>query len=649
MAHFSNAVPVHSPMQDFAFLWGMSGSKDKMRLQWEPPFLSAPVAAPLAKETVPQLPDWMTTTDEEVPAPSIGKHGPKEVDGKEHLVHLRESLHSASTPFAVSEALEQFNRDFNQRLYLGQVTEDVLSASISRVCNDIRKHSIDESFKEDAYMAFFQALWDGITASRVLRPTELRADMLRPLITTLPQVSVQKSAALLSRVLVSMTDSQTQQLMPEICAISNTSFRSPAIPSGNEKMSAASTSQSGLSVCDSTAAFDFKATAQFVESLSAVLERYPPEKAREHLRNLARLSAAYVAQSILRMYSSPFQDTAGEKSAGSRRQVIGRANLLRKTWLELVARMPYTSENILVEVFHIMDAHVRGNGCEMMPRVSIHDLCDVLLEYWISKDSDAESMTKARAYFRAAASKHGRRGVADSIVHLCRALELHSRRWRLKAQCALGMIRRVRGVGSSYACLIRLEDAQVYLPSTILRDEMKWLSRCNLKQARTLFTKCMAERPPTASLSLEAFPELAVAVIHDPTCNAAEVWLALGGRKMWTEDQISDARIDLVQRMAYEFSQAKGITSREALRNVDKCYRYLSYHQIPMGRDFARIMTHVGLERHIREKGSISEGRLQWILGIVAQSQGRRVAKMVEAVVLHRKRGPNPFKIGPID
>jgi len=657
-------------MQDLAVLWGIGGAKDITRWQWEAPFPSATsISTPVAKETTAQLPAWLmqhgqATIPEEtlIPRPrslemlEIGNDSAEKLDGGDHLAQFLESLRSTTTSDAVLKACEHFNQNFRQSLYLGQVSDDVLAASIFRVPNDILNHAASKDFKDDACMSFFQAVWEGITTSKVLRLTDLGIEVLRLLLTTLPLLPVHKSAAFLADVLNSITDCQRQQLMQEICAIGNLSFGSVTIhPAPGKEPTVSKTTCPRHPPSRDDLVFDIKALEQFVDSLGTALGKFSSRKIPEHVRDLARMSTSYVARGIFHKYSSSLKQAESEGGVVGQRPSVRSERELRKTWLKLIARMPYTSEGLLMEACRIMEADVCSNGRRLVPHVSVYDLCDILLEYWISKDGDRTSMVKARASFKAAALKQG---TSNSIVHLCRSLELHSVLWRKKVQCALGMLRRIRGVRrSSYFFLRSLEDAQVYLPATVLEDEMKWLSKSDIKHARYLFDKFSTERPQTDSLGLEAFPDLAIAMIHDPTCNTDEVWRALGGRNIWLEDQISNARIDLVQRMAYEFSQTKCITSRDALRNVDKCYRYLSYHRIPISSDLARIMTHVGIERHIWQKGSVSEGRLQWILGIVARAESKRVAKILEATVVfprdreqwHRKRDRNLFKTGPID
>ena len=90
-----------------------------------------------------------------------------------------------------------------------------------------------------------------------------------------------------------------------------------------------------------------------------------------------------------------------------------------------------------------------------------------------------------------------------------------------------------------------------------------------------------------------------------------------------------------------------------ALRNLTRCYHYLCYHKVDLPAEISQLITKVGLERNILEKGAISNGRLDWVLGIVSRAESVRKADLIEEVLERRKetmrhQHRDPLGRGPI-
>lgn len=628
-------------MQDFAALWGMGTSKESNRWQWEAPSLSP------SKDTTDSIPFWLTEHDRKAVGGPISRqeddkpelHIAPQSNAGDDLKRFRDLMRSGIAADSVLEVCGSFCQRFKQSLSLGQVSTDIIASSIREVPSDIRNNAANKDLEDAACMSFYHAIWEGILACRVLQPAELGLDVLRLLLTRLPRLPVHLSGMLLTDILNSITDCQKRGLKQEICAIGTSCFASFTKVFDSQNLS--TSSQYGCPRYPSSrneAALDVKVMENLVQALVESVGVYSSEKANKHVRDLACASTAYVAKVIFSNYTGPLRELKE----------------MRKAWLEFISRIPYGSEKLLVEACMILEAEDHNSGLKIVPQLSVHGLCDVLLEHWANK-TPGTSMLNAHTTFKAAILKQG--SADDSIVHLCRALEQHSIPWHKEVRCLLQILRRLRGVtASSYFCLRRLEDAQIYLDATILADELAALSSNNIGHARDLFDRYSKGRPPTYSLALECFPDLVVAMINS-SCNPDEIWQALGGRKIWKEERINKARIRLVKRMALEFSQAKFISTRVAFRNVVRCYRYLSYHGVPISSDIARILTYIGIERNILEKGSISRGRLHWALGIIARVEGVGIARRMETAVISaqdreknlRTRDQNPLKLGPID
>lgn len=619
--HYSEVARPSSA--DFGALWGLGRKKDHTKWQWEAP--APPTAARIAP-VEPSLPTWLT----EFEAPEITKAGADSSGQTEALQHVRqfcESLRQSTKPNTTRDLCSEFNERFAQSIRLGQIPDDVLALSIRDVPNYIRQRVTEEEAADRMCLSFLRAIWNGISESKVLQPADVGKDALQYLFLKLQRLPLQFGAPLFTEVLDSINVEQKRELKQPIFSITN------------------ATLTSGTKV-DS---LDVEYLEKFVHSLGAALSNDPSPKAMEHVRDLARISTSYVSLSIHRhLISVSKQIKSGATGINPR---WARIREIRKSWLKLVARLPYATESLIVEACRIMEAGDPNSQCTLKSDLSIRDICDVVLEFW-SAGLLKQAMRDVRVTFEAAVNKPtSKKGSKGTIVHFVKALELHTKMWRKRTEDMLRMLRGIRGSESLsiFHCLRGLEKAQIYLRASTLVKEIDGLAETHPTEARTLFH--MYASRPTDALGLEEFPGLAKTIVEHGRPD--EIWNAMGGDKMWQEKRISETRIDLVLHIALKFAQAEGMTSRMALRNLTRCYHYLCYHKVDLPPEISQLITKVGLERNILEKGAISNGRLDWVLGIVSRAESVRKADLIEEVLERRKdtmrhQHRDPFGRGPI-
>lgn len=611
------------PPADFGALWGLGRKKDHTKWQWEAP---APPTAVQTARAEPLLPTWLT----EFEAPDITEANTDLLGQPEALQHVSkfcESLRQTTNLDTIRNLCSDFNERFAQIIRLGQVSDDVLALSIRDVPNYIRQRVTEEEAADRMCLSFLRAVWNGISESKVLQPADVGTNALQYLLLRLQRLPLNFGAPLFTQVLDSINGEQKRELKQPIFSIAN------------------ATLTSGTKV----ASLDVEFLKNFVYSLGAALSNDPSPKAMEHVRDLARISTSYVALSIHRHLISVSQQI--KSSAMGIDPQWARIREIRKSWLKLVARLPYANESLIVEACRIMEAGDPNNQSTLKSDLSIRDICDVVLEFW-STGSHGEVMADVRATFEAAANKpSSKKGSKGTIVHFCRALELHEKLWRKRTEAILRVLRGIRGPESLslFYCLRDLEKSHIYLRASTLRKEVDELVKSYPAEARALFY--MYSTRPTDALGLDEFHGLAKAIIEDGKPD--EIWKALGGDKIWQEKRISEARIDLVLQIALRFAQAEGMTSRMALRNITRCYHYLCYHKVDLPAEISQLITKVGLERNILEKGAISNGRLDWVLGIVSRAESVRKADLIEEVLERRKetirhQHRDPLGRGPI-
>ena len=611
------------PSADFGALWGLGRKKDHTKWQWEAP---APPKTPPSAPREPLLPSWLT----EFEASEIRETDANLLEQTQALQHVRqfcESLRQTTKLDTTRDLCSDFNERFAQSIRLGQVSDDVLALSIRDVPNYIRQRVTEEEAADRMCLSFLRAIWNGISESKVLQPADVGTDALQYLFLRLQRLPLQFGAPLFTEVLDSINAEQKKELKQPIFSIAN------------------ATLTSGTKV-DS---LEVESLEKFVHSLGSALSNDPSPKAMEHVRDLARISTSYVALSIHRhLIAVSKQIRSGATGINPQ---WARIREVRKTWLKLVARLPYASESLIVEACRIMEAGDPSSQCSLKSNLSIRDICDVVLEFW-SAGPFGQAMTDVRVTFEAAVNKPTpKKGCKGTIVQFVKTLELHTKLWRKKTEDILRMLRCIRGPESLgiFHCLRGLEQAQIYLRASTLAKEIDGLVKTHPTEARTLFD--MYSSRPIDALGLEEFPGLAKTIVEHGKPD--DIWNAMGGDKMWQEKRISEARIDLVLQIALKFAQAEGMTSRMALRNLTRCYHYLCYHKVNLPAEISQLITKVGLERNILEKGAISNGRLSWVLGIVSRAESVRKADLIEEVLERRKgmmrhQHRDPLGRGPI-
>lgn len=629
MAHFSEAV--RPPAHDFAALWGFRGAKENNIWQWEAPH------KPPERAATDQLPSWLMDLDQSR-ANNPNQNHLESNDGlvpvlqsnaTDDLEWFRDRIRAKTTPIDFSDICGTFCQTFKQSLSLGQVSAAVLAGSIREVPRLIRDNTASKDIEHALCISFYQATWRGIMACKVLRPAEIEPEVLRLLLTNLPRLPVHMSAALISDILRSITDKQKHELKKEIYAIGASLFSPDTSASHPEEISQSTETAKAKYSPPRKMFLNIYVLKDIVGALMETFGLYAPEKqAREEICHLVQLSTAYASRVIF------------SGSGRSTEVLVREGEDLRTTLLKLIARGPFASEALLVQACMIIRAEYRDDRTTItLPRLRQHVLCDIMFEYWAGTTPNT-SIVKAHAAFKASflcPHKPHR-----SIIHLCTALKQQAICWDEKVACYLRMLRRIRGESDSvYYCLKRLEQAKIYLNAPTIMNEMAALYTKNLRHAAKLQRLYSRDRPRTYEIPLEKFPGLAIAMIHDPSCNPRDIFDLLGGFRVWKETHTSWARIRLVEKMAFEFSQVDFISNRVALRSIAWCIRYLNHHKVPISSLIIRVLTDIGIEGNIIEKGSISRGRLQWVLGIIERTEGKVVAERIEAVVvdaLHRER-----------
>lgn len=95
--------------------------------------------------------------------------------------------------------------------------------------------------------------------------------------------------------------------------------------------------------------------------------------------------------------------------------------------------------------------------------------------------------------------------------------------------------------------------------------------------------------------------------------------------------EIRNYRAALLDRMALAYAQAVHLYPGVAYRNVYRCYRLQKWYRLgPVSIDMSRALTIAGAVRPLQEGKWVRTMRMRWILKVVNQAEGEKIARAVD-------------------
>jgi hypothetical protein len=649
IANLSEAV--QTPGQDFGALWGMGGALERQQWQWEAP--SRRQLLPATGGT-PHLPAWLgeyqLVTVDDLPetfrpeGSILADRGGPSTSIEDKLRTFGESLKASSTD-RLQTLCDSFNHSFRQNLVLGLVSDDIIYTSLQYVTEAIREVTTDKLLAASRCQSFYTTAWNGITACKVLRPVDLGSNLLDKflvLLGELPSTATVQTLAI--DVMQAVSRDQIARMEDGISTIVRawlSSWTSLEIDNGRDGMDA---------IILHELHYAMPITQPLKESVRT-LAKFLSQLPRTMVRNTLYASTNHLVS------------TSFANFKGSLRTI----RTLRYSWVSVVANMPPASENLLIGVWSRMDfsdvsSENSGDYTPNIPRLSLHESCNLLLDFWISH-GQIKAAESVRATFMASVKKSGR---LDSAGHLLQAVDQYHEHWRNKAECLFRFLRRLGKPQAVYHTFRNLLAQNLNPPASLVAREIQEMSfidpRCALNIYK-LYRRVQKDRTP---LLLDWCPELVISMIRSPDFDTAEIWGALGVplsnpyRKKLPCKPLHPARIRLVHRMALAFARADCRSPRLALRNVMHCMLYLHRHGVPVSADLSRALTNAGITRSLLNERWVGREKAAWILDIVQKVEGGEVSANMEQILQHLlteriakqrrlQREANPLRVGPID
>ncbi|KAH7417018.1 hypothetical protein BKA64DRAFT_636404 [Cadophora sp. MPI-SDFR-AT-0126] len=648
----SDAAP--TPTFGLASLWGSFGEADRTRWQWE-----APTTRDMRpRENSSVLPKWLVewgTASEAVPDPiaqtrSGSRKKTKDLAFKEEIRSFQKALKECS-PGEMAVLCDDFNRKLTQTLSLGLHTENVFSYTTKFVFQDIQRAFLDSEQASARCLALCQAMWDGISNSKVMQPSDIGNITMRRFMAILCDMPMsERLQALASEVLSSASKTQLQEMHSSIARLvhswllslhegdashRNESPLALAVQSVFEATNAVASVQTLTESLERSLSFEqdlqaFRQSLQIARNAIASSAGIITEVEciiSPHQRSIRTLTSA-----LSRLPPGLLRTIVHQCSSRIPKSFVYNAidTSLQHRWLSLVAQLPSVSETLLLETWRQFGTYLEQDSAT-----------DILLNHWIGRDL-FERPALARIVFDAVASQRYRKDYSTLLYVIDGERE---NCWD-KLRLLFRFLDKLGDRETIYRTLTSLHKRRIKVPADVMDETLESIAIENTVLAQKAFRFYRFIRYNDAPLRLEKCPRFIFSMINNPDISTSVIWKSLGipmyevisshslaRHTPPTQTTLTPIVADHFTKMATLFAHCKGRTQRVAFRNVMQCLFHLRRHNAPITPELTRAMVHAGISRKISSDGWIAEERSHWLLELIEQVEGTEVAVTVDQIV----------------
>jgi hypothetical protein len=674
MAHLSEAIP--TPPPNPGHVWGLLGTADRTQWRWE-----APTRRPAKKEgAAPGLPAWLSewdTTSQEGTAENLQQER-RLADGapsvEEEVRHFREMIRSESDP---EMQIADFNQRFKQSLTLGLVPGDTLAFALQQVTDALRGASKHPEVAQARCLAFYNAVWDGISASKVLRLVDFKGEVISEfadLLSCLP--STNGAQILAHRIICSASISQLQRMEHAIISLvkawSRSWLEAPWIGDSRSIIRAAEgfviaaksklVDAQNLAVAlekRSRSETDFTTAREAVSAVNnATIQALDSIAKAEQITSPFRASAKLLAEALDHIPRDLFPRIASSCSeivmmASSARPK--HRQTIRYYWLSTMAQINKVDTELFLQTWRKVEGQdsIREN-----------EASDLILSHWVSQGC-VKNAAGVRNSFEATAQRAGQEDFASLLF----ALDKHRENSLTRTRELFLLLDRLGKYKRVYKILSRMNDMGLKVPMTCLGRSIDTMSSYDARLALRTFHLHKAMLLGDRRVRLDWIPNFVIALINDRSITPKQIWELLRipiyedlprSQRHFQPTPLSPTMIDLVHKMTLAFAHSEARPARVAVRNVLQCLYHLRVHRAPIGQEVSRAMSRVGITEDINNGRWVRDERLRYTLDLVNKVEGKDVAEKVDATVVNwrlylsekearRKREGNVLRVGPID
>jgi hypothetical protein len=653
MAYMSDAIP--PPTYGVRELWGWLGEVDRTEWQWE-----APTARPPEQDTVVALPGWLSGWDaapEEDPSATSMEKGAKLLSrditfGKEEVLKFQRDIQEAN-PDKILEICSQFNKLLTQSLIIGVVPETALYEALSNVTYEIGKACPESQLAGPHKFAFYQAVWDGISACKVFQLNNFRSttmDRLLALISELPMSLQVRTLAhgILTCVSASQLGRMDSSITNLVKAWSRSWLNKDPIHGYEAFLVAAeeTVKKSEHSVKDiqnsaaligkgPVAEVDISNTRKIlkqaksdillgIEAIKQVeLTLFPVRASIKTLVDSLRNIAPDALHHIIESCSDEIARTCRAQEKDKPR--------IRSSWLSVIAQLPNANNELFTKTWQRME-----DRDWYLP----HDFgSDLVLSQMVSQGYIREPAA-LRNTFEAAPG----RSTLKDYGFLLYALNKHQRNWK-GASYLFEFLNKVKRHYSIYKAFSITKSFGLKPPVNLIREALETIAIFNPRLAFNIYSMYIPTTYSIQRLNLSRCPNFIISMIHDDLIAPNKIWKVLGiplYEKMedheWpgpSKEPLPPAMIDLITKMAIAFARSEARPQRVALRNVMQCMHHLRRFGVPMPPELSRAISYAGITREIVRQNWVGKERLRWALSLVEYAEGEEVRNTVDTAIWH--------------
>ncbi|PBP24628.1 hypothetical protein BUE80_DR004464 [Diplocarpon rosae] len=694
---------VSSPSIGLGALWGSFDEVVRTRWHWEAPTTPESRTKEVSSALPKWLVEWSTTAEGSATEPrsknlsgdsvtfTNSKKASKKISNKvvyDEIESFREAITSCS-PEERSTLCYDFNHNLKQSLIAGVHSQDAIVYYSIRTKKIIRDACLGSNAEADRYLsALYQAIWDGISTCKIMRPSDLTGSLTANVLTGLSEVSMcEEVQTLASKIMSSLTSRQQLQVRSKILRLVTLWIESW---SNNESLG----SQEQYLSLASQAVLDAQRTVHDLRALLRTINRRSSlqdfvllheavQSARESIyRNVETIDELSNLMTPHQRSITTLANTIGHLSSNLIRKIITRCSRhilqtrstseMRSLWLSVIARIPNADEELILTTWRRF---------QLIAEIEEHVACDIILDLWICQKS-FERPALVKLFLDVAASQTTRRDYSNLILAVSNARQ---RCW-VMTRSLFRFLEKLGLHNSIYHTIHRMKKLGMKLPADVIDETLENMTAHDYMLAEQTYRLYRRMRANERSLRLDVCPNFVFAMVKnsgnpgDSGLKPRSIWSSIGiplYESMPTSSLALYAPIDPrrpssltptmvghIVKMATMFAYSEQHSQRCAVRNVMQCLFHLRRHHVPVPPELTRAITHAGITRKILSRGWVARERVKWILRLIEQAEGTDVAMTVDKLVAAWNQGvsdrvslrdtnivkeSNPLRVGPID
>ena len=566
----------------------------------------------------------------------------------------------------------RLTRTIYTSLASGSVKPKALVPALEIITKALKTASLLDTAQQNAHCrALYLAVWTGIAACKAARPLEVSCKTLKQflsLICRIPMVSelqqhmardVVKSMGSLDfdsfreiQILVAhWSASWYEHISVEASETSLSSFERGITESERAVLQAHAhvmdIEEGSACETSSDAAYDAIDTARsfLVKDMGDLLDMeylaYPLRKSAETLAEVLSLLDPHAAWQVLKGgIENSISKKIGGKDEGNTLWNQGR-----DCWLLTAAATKGIGDTAFLKLwkyFKRSQPLIESRDLQHHVFQDHYSSCNLLLEQWISQDTLRNPADLKLHFF---SSVHERSPPEDMYLALIAAVKSQKGDVPLHVYRLLDNVVKLkmyRTTKSLWRPTEQLLLAAAELDTIHVYHMINRLSSWSTLHALKLFYH-HRRAGPDHSISLATLTPFFKMLVHDPTIRTHQIWGCLRSPRIKQESDLSwpveDDEINyyhrsqLIGNMAMEFATCTQRVKGVIFKNLMMCIAYLRYHGIRPTPAVTRAINKHVIRCGIQTGQWMQTERLRWVIDMIAEGEGERVADEVREIV----------------